>query len=250
MSFRDELERIVRLQAAEIEVRDLQAELDGLPAARDACQGRVRTAEAAVQGAEGDRDDSQKEHRRLEGELQEAEAQIVKYKEQEMLVKTNQQLWAIQDEMKTVGDRVSETEIAIIECLEAADTLAAAIGERSAQLVTAKAETAVEITKIDAHEKVLGEKLDLSRAEAQGLRADTDPELVNLYDRIAAVRAGIAVAEGIDGRCTACNVRLRPQVWVQVRNVSQAQQCDACKRIVFARDTLSLPSTVSVGDAG
>jgi predicted nucleic acid-binding Zn-ribbon protein len=250
MSFRDELERLVRLQAAELEVRDLQARLDGLPAAREACQGRVRTAEAAVKAAENDRDASQKEHRRLEGELQEAEAQVVKYKEQEMLVKTNQQLWAIQDEMKAVDDRIGRTEEAIIEELEAADTLAAAIGARNEELTSAKTETSAEISDIDDDEKEMAAKLDLGRGEVQELRGETDPELVSLYDRIAAVRGGVAIAEGVDGRCTACNVRLRPQVWVQVRNVSQAQQCDACKRIVFVRDTLSLPSSVSVGDAG
>ena len=248
MSFRDELERIVRLQASELEVRDLQAKLEGLPAARDDCQGRVRAAEAAVQAAEGDRDDSQKEHRRLEGELQEAEAQIVKYKEQEMLVKTNQQLWAIQDEMKTVGDKISNVELAIIEQLEAADTLVAAIGERKEELATAKAETAIEIAEIDAHERVLAGKVDVSRGEVETLRTETDPELVSLYDRIANVRAGIAVAEGVEGRCTACNVRLRPQIWVQVLNAAEPQQCDACKRIVFCRDTLSLPSSVGVAD--
>ena len=248
MSFRDELERIVRLQAAELEVRDLQAELEGLPAVRDDRQGRVRAAEAAVQAAEGDRADSQKEHRRLEGELQEAEAQIVKYKEQEMLVKTNQQLWAIQDEMKTVGDKIGDVEVAIIEQLEAADTLAAAIAARNEELAKAKAETAVAFAEIDAHEKVLAGKVEVSRGDVETLRAETDPELVSLYDRIANVRAGIAVAEGVEGRCTACNVRLRPQIWVQVLNVAGAQQCDACKRIVFARDTLSLPSSVSVGD--
>jgi len=249
MSFRDELERLVRLQAAEFEIRDLQAELEGLPAAREECEGRVRSAEAAVKAAEGESDESQTEHRRLEGDLQDAEAQIVKYKDQEMMVKTNQQLWAIQDEIKTVEDRISETEEAIIEQLEAADNFTAAIGQRNMELATATSETALEIKTIDAHEKVLAEKLELGRSEAQQLRGQTDPELVSLYDRIAAVRGGIAVAEGVDGRCTACNVRLRPQIWVQVRNASQPQQCDACKRIVFARDTLTLPSSVSVGDA-
>lgn len=250
MSFRDELARLVRLQATELQVRESQAELESLPAARDVSQGHVLEAEVVVKAAEADRDESHKKHRRLEGELQEAEAQIVKYKEQEMMVKTNKQLWAIQDEMKTVGDRVSAIEEAIIEELEAADRYVEVIGQRSEELVIAKAETSVELTAIDANEKELSEQLDLGRREAQELRGEIDPELVNLYDRIAAVRGGIAIAEGVEGRCTACNVRLRPQIWVQVRNAGQVQQCDACKRIVFARAALSLPSSVSVGDAG
>jgi len=148
-----------------------------------------------VKAAEADRDESHKKHRRLEGELQEAEAQIVKYKEQEMMVKTNKQLWAIQDEMKTVGDRVGAIEEAIIEELEAADRYVEVIGQRSEELVIAKAETSVELTAIDANEKELSEQLDLGRREAQELRGEIDPELVNLYDRIAAVRGGIAIAE-------------------------------------------------------
>jgi len=250
MSFRDELERLVRLQSTELQTRDLQAELDGLPAAREACRGRVLDAEVAVKGVEDDRDESHKEHRRLEGELQEAEAQIDKYREQEMQVKTNQQLWAIQDEIKTVQDRIGKTEEAIIEQLEAADALTAVISQRNEELAIANRETAVELAEIDADEKELAEKLQLGLGDEQVLRGETDPELVNLYDRIAAVRGGIAIAEGVEGRCTACNVRLRPQIWVQVRNVGEPQQCDACKRIVFARDTLSLPSSVGVSETG
>lgn len=250
MSFRDELARLVRLQATELQVRESQAELERLPAARDVSQGNLLEAEAVVKAAEADRDESHKKHRRLEGELQEAEAQIVKYKEQEMMVKTNKQLWAIQDEMKTVGDRIGAIEEAIIEELEAADRYVEVIGQRSEELVIARAETSAEMTAIDASEKELSEQLDLGRRETQELRGEIDPELVSLYDRIAAVRGGIAIAEGVEGRCTACNVRLRPQIWVQVRNAGQVQQCDACKRIVFARATLSLPSSVSVGDAG
>ncbi len=246
MSFRDDLERLVRLQAAELEVRDLQADLDGLPAAREACQGRVRAAEDAVQGAEDDRDESNKEHRRLEGKLQEAEAQIDKYREHEMQVKTNQQLWALQDEIKTVQDRIGRTEEAILEQLEAADTLTAAIGQRNEELVAAKAETAVETTEIDVHEKELAGQLEHGRGEVQQLRGEIAPDHLGLYERIAAVRGGVAIAEGIEGRCNACNVRLRPQIWVQVLNVGEPQQCDACKRIVFCRDTLTLPSSVSV----
>jgi hypothetical protein len=150
--------------------------------------------------------------------------------------------------MKTVGDKISNVELAIIEQLEAADTLVAAIGARNEELAKAKADTAVEIAEIDARERVLADKVDVSRGEVETLRSETDPELVSLYDRIANVRAGIAVAEGVEGRCTACNVRLRPQIWVQVLNAAEPQQCDACKRIVFSRDTLLLPSSVGVSD--
>jgi predicted nucleic acid-binding Zn-ribbon protein len=246
MSFRDELERLVRLQAAELQARDFQAQIDGLPAAREACQVRVHEAEAVVKSAEAARDQSQAEHRRLEGELKAAEAQIDKYREQEMQVKTNQQLWAIQDEIKTVQDRIGTIEEQIIERLEAADGFVVTIKDCQADLAVAKTDAAAEIAVIDARERELADSLASENADAAQIRSETAADVLALYDRIAAVRGGVGVAEGVDGRCMACNVRLRPQIWVSVLNLSEPQQCDACKRIVFARDTLTLPSTVQV----
>ncbi|NKB90281.1 MAG: hypothetical protein GKS06_18900 [Acidobacteria bacterium] len=246
MGFRDELERLVRLQATELQARDLQAQLGGLPAEREECQARVSAAEAGVADAEASRDAAQAEHRRLEGELQAAEAQVDKYREQEMQVRTNQQLWAIQDEIKTVQGKISKIEEQILELMEAADGLSDGIKAAQDVLGAAKAETATEIAAIDQREKELGDALAAETNAGNELRAETEPKLITLYDRVATVRGGIAVAEGIDGRCSACNVRLRPQIWVQVLNLVEPQQCDACKRIIFVRDSLSLPSTVSV----
>jgi predicted nucleic acid-binding Zn-ribbon protein len=250
MSFRDELERLVRLQAAEIQVRGYEARIDGLPAAREACQVRVHSAEDAVKAAEGDRDASQAEQRRREGELQAAEAQIDKYREQEMQVKTNQQLWAIQDEITTVQDRIGRIEGQILEQLEAADGLGEAIKQRQGELGVAKIETAAEVAVIDASERDLKDSLAAERTVVEQIRGETDPKPLKLYDRVASVRGGIAIAEGVEGRCMACNVRLRPQIWVQVLRAAEPQQCDACKRIVFVREALSLPSSVSVDALG
>ncbi len=110
--------------------------------------------------------------------------------------------------------------------------------------------TADEIATIDVEAKGVEEEAAEARAEVERLRAEVSPDVLGLYDRLAKVRQGVAVAEGEGGRCLACNVRLRPQVWVGVLNMSEPVQCDACKRIVFARESLGLPSDlrVSPGD--
>jgi predicted nucleic acid-binding Zn-ribbon protein len=250
MNFRDDLERLAHLQAAELQVREMDRRLAAYPEAKDACQRRVRDAEAAVKNAETERDDSQKEHRRLETELQGAETQISKYREQELDVKTNEQLWALQAEISGQQDKVSKIEEQILEELERADTLAAAIDERKAELAEATRVTADEIATIDSEAKGVESEVADVRAEVERLRAEISPDALSLYDRLATVRQGVAVAEGVDGRCLACNVRLRPQVWVGVLNMNEPVQCDACKRIVFARESLGLPSDlrVSPGD--
>ena len=57
--------------------------------------------------------------------------------------------------------------------------------------------------------------------------------------RAGAVRArrarpqGLAVAEARDGLCTVCHVRLRPQIFNEVRRNDSIIQCDSCTRILY-----------------
>jgi hypothetical protein len=60
----------------------------------------------------------------------------------------------------------------------------------------------------------------------------TDPVL-KLYERIRSYRAGPAVAAVSDGLCTACNVRLRPQVYNEIRANDQVLTCENCSRIIY-----------------
>jgi hypothetical protein len=44
---------------------------------------------------------------------------------------------------------------------------------------------------------------------------------------------GTGVAEARDGICQTCHVKLRVQVWVEVRKNDQVIQCEHCGRILF-----------------
>ena len=41
------------------------------------------------------------------------------------------------------------------------------------------------------------------------------------------------MAEARDGMCQACHVKMRPQVWVELRQNDQIFRCDACNRILY-----------------
>ena len=56
--------------------------------------------------------------------------------------------------------------------------------------------------------------------------------VVETFERIAKVR-GTAVARAEGERCTVCQVRLRPAVFVNVLKNDQIVQCDSCQRILY-----------------
>ncbi len=62
-----------------------------------------------------------------------------------------------------------------------------------------------------------------------------------MYDRIAKAK-GTAVSEGINQKCTACQMMLRPQKWNDLRdrdNDAVITTCESCGRMLYydpARD--------------
>ena len=77
----------------------------------------------------------------------------------------------------------------------------------------------------------------MSATTLQGRRKEVAAALtagvLELYERIRVARPGVAVAEVRDGLCMACNVRLRPQRYNEVRSSDALMTCDNCNRILY-----------------
>ncbi len=234
------------LQDAELRLGQIEAELATLPAERSARQQRIAEAKAIIEAAEAERDESLKRHRALEGELQDVEAKVDKFRETEMLVKTNTQLWAVQAEISQAQKAGGRIETKILEEMERADQMESDIGQRVTDLDEAERVTRSEIEDIDKRQAELEVDRDGLLKDVEELRSTLDAALHALYERVKARRHGVAIGEASEGTCMACNVRLRPQLWLEVLNMEAPVQCDNCQRILFARDALELPSSIKV----
>src|SRR3989442_1212255 len=84
-----------------------------------------------------------------------------------------------------------------------------------------------------AHAKALRTSLEKIRTERAELVGSIDPQVLATYDLVSRRRNGIAVAQALDGICTICHVRLRPQVINNIRRNDSIIQCDSCQRILY-----------------
>ena len=54
------------------------------------------------------------------------------------------------------------------------------------------------------------------------------PQALKLFEHVSKQRKGLAVAEARDGSCTVCHVRMRPQMFNEVRRGENLIQCESC----------------------
>jgi hypothetical protein len=63
--------------------------------------------------------------------------------------------------------------------------------------------------------------------------AQITPKVLTEYERIRKGRAGVAIAEAVNGRCSKCNIALRPQFLQELRRGDAIMICESCKRMLY-----------------
>jgi uncharacterized protein len=228
-----DLERLIQLQDIESRAAIAHkaiAEAPGRIAALDALLQSATTALAAAKQALAD---NQSQRRSIDKDLIADQQRLDKYKDQIMAVKTNEQLHAMQHQMKSVEDDIGKQEERVLVNMMAADEINAGIKKAEAALKAAQSKVAAERAAIESEAKANQATVaECAAARAKIVAAMDNKGAVETFERIAKVR-GTAVARAEGERCTICQVRLRPAVFAEVRRNESLTQCDSCNRILY-----------------
>ena len=139
----------------------------------------------------------------------------------------------MQKEIAVAEHDVRAHEDRLLEHMEQAETLAMDLKAAESGLKAEQAEVAREQKLLDEERGRLDEEIARLKAARSELVAQLSRDALLLFERIAHGRKGIAIAEAKDGLCTVCHVRLRPQVFNDVRRNDTLTQCESCTRILY-----------------
>lgn len=228
-----DLGRLIRLQQLETTADDARRKISNHPQRLQTLEERLTAAREALAGVKTRLADAQNRRRTEEKEVSTIQARLTKYKDQLLEVKTNREYQAMLHEIETAQTDIRTREDRILESMLEGDEFGAEVKQSEAGLKGVEKKVAAERQIIE--EEVGALQVEMDRAgEARGkLAAEIDRQILVIYEQVAKNRRGIAVAEARDYTCTICSVRLRPQVFNEVRRNDAIIQCDSCRRILY-----------------
>jgi len=229
-----DLEHLIELQNLESAIEESRRRIAAHPQRIADAEARLAHAKEAVDAAKQRLKASQEARREAEKEAAVYQSRLSKFKDQLSAVKTNKEYQAMQHEIETATKELGSVEETVIERMVEADALTADVKKTEQAL-------AAEQKNIDAEKKTLTEELATVEAALEEATAKKDtlitslaPPLVALFEQVSRARKGVAIALATrDGLCSACHVRLRPQVFQEVRRNDQIIQCASCNRILY-----------------
>jgi len=228
-----DLERLIQLQDVESRAAIANKAIAEAPGRIAALDALLQSATTALAAAKQSLAENQSQRRSIDKDLIADQQRLEKYKDQIMAVKTNEQLHAMQHQMKAVEDDIGRQEERVLVNMMAADEINASIKKAEAALKAAQAKMASERAAIESETKQHQATLAECAAGREKIVGSMDNKgAIETFQRIAKVR-GTAVARAEGERCTICQVRLRPAVFAEVRKNESLVQCDSCNRILY-----------------
>lgn len=228
-----ELERLIKLQDVETRAAEAQRRIADAPAQIAALDAKLNASREGVAAAKQAIVDNQTRRRSLDNDLASAQQRLSKYKEQLMAVKTNDEYHAMQHQIAAMEAEVSRVEEQILINMVNADEFAATL--KTAEATLKKDETTVATERAAIETEIADKRTVLAQSNQD--RSAVVPEMgagaLELFERVRKARQGIAVAQAINGQCSMCHVRLRPQVYNMIIKNEQIIQCDHCQRILY-----------------
>ena len=228
-----ELERLIRLQDIETRVAEARKRIAEAPGEIAALDARLTASRDAVAAAREAATHNQTARRTLDRDLLAAQQRLSKYKEQLMEVKTNAEYHAMQHQLSAASAEVGKVEEHIIANMLDADEVNARLKAAEAALKTDENGLAKERAAIQADVRDRQRVLDESVDERRAVVPEISRSHLEMFERVLKARQGIAVAKAIDGHCSICHVRLRPQVYNTILRNEAIVQCDHCQRILY-----------------
>lgn len=228
-----ELDRLVRLQQLDNSVTASCQAIDTFPAKSDALNARIEQRASALGNVEHRLTDHKTARRELEKDVAQVQMRLTQFKEQLLKVKTNKEYQALQEEIANAETEVQRLEDQILERMLKGDELNAEMTAAKQAVESERQAVSTERNALEKERDNLQAKVDQHLFDRNSLVAEISVQTMALFDTLSHGRKGVALCEARNGRCSVCQVRLRPQLYNELRRNTALLQCESCQRILY-----------------
>lgn len=235
----DQIETLKQLQALDGEIYRLRKQEQDKPRELEQIMAEVAAQDAKVKAAEARATALQMSQKGKEGELQSREANIKKLQGQLFQLKTNREYTTMQHEINATKADNSVLEEEILKLFDAIDQAKQERQAEQQRLAKEQERLKTEQARIERELAEIRERVARLERDRQSLVPAVPPQALRVYERVLAVREGIALVPLLDNACGGCHRRMPPQVVNEVYLKAKLVTCENCSRILYFDDARS-----------
>lgn len=231
---KDELEKLVELQKTDTNIRRLKKSIETADQRRASIEQEFEQHAFEIREIQNRAETAKKERARMEAEIAETKSHLERADRNLKNAQDQKQYETAMRDADVLHKKIAGLETEVLEKMTTVEEVEKVLSERAEEIASLEGNREKALAEFEA--ELAGNKKELASETAKRAKVfDTLPKnLANIYDRLATrSRDGIAVAEVKNSSCSACFMKLRPQVLVEIKMGNQIITCESCTRILY-----------------
>lgn len=230
-----ELSQLISLQDTDLEIRRLNEEIAALPSRQEQIERQFADANREFLDLQAEFDGAQTKRRDLESSLDAEQQKHIKFKEDLMKSSNEREYTTALREIDATKKTISSYETEILKLMEQIEKLEALVNERTPEIAARRLAVDKDLAEIVVSAEVAKQKLAENHTARQQLFDTLGAEAKSTYQRLSRMRNGVVLAEARDYSCLACRMKIRPQVFNDIKRAEMIITCESCARILYFR---------------
>lgn len=228
-----DLTPLIQLHYLDLQIAVLNSKISGMPGQIQDLDRKLDRYRKNLQESKDLIAQNLKKRKDLEGDVNLIETKRTRYKEQLDGVKTNKEYTALQHEIEGVGQAIRQIEDQILTHMEEAEQIKARQDEAQSALDREEKVILEDKKVVERQVEQLRSELEQLQSQRQKWIVQVSEEVMEVYDRVSRSRKGVAMAEAKNAMCMECHMRIRPQLFQEIKRNDSIITCESCNRILF-----------------
>jgi hypothetical protein len=229
-----ELDKLIELQTTDTNLRKLKKSLETATERRAEIEQEFEQHAFSIREIQNKRDTLQAKRADLEKQIAENKTYLERADRNLKHAQNQKEYETAMRETDALQKQITAFETTIVEILEEVEGVEKELEERAEEIASLDGKRDAALAEFDKSMSGDKKEFDKETAHRATAFATLPARLASIYDRLSQrSRDGIAVAEVVNGSCSACNIQLRPQVQLNVKQGQEIITCENCTRIMY-----------------
>lgn len=229
-----ELDKLIELQKTDTNLRRLKQLLETAETRRAEIEQEFEEHAFSIREIQTRRDDLNAKRVDLEKQIADNRTYLERAERNLKHAQNSKEYETAMRETDALQKQITAFETQIVETMESLESVEKELEERADEINTLDTKRDAALKEFDKTIAVDKAEFDKETAHRKTAFETLPANLASVYDRLAQrSRDGIAVAEVVNGACSACYMHLRPQVQVNVKKGDEIIVCENCSRIMY-----------------
>ncbi|MBI2082056.1 MAG: hypothetical protein HYT76_00665 [Deltaproteobacteria bacterium] len=228
----DQLQQLYDLSQIDREITKIRSKIGDAPKRREELTHQLEAAEVQMTEKKARTAVLEKEKIGIESEVQFSRDRLMAFESKVNQIKTNKEYQAALKEIAETKNAQKQMEDRVLKLTAELEEIQKDLNEKQQAYELEKQKAEEELKSLAEQETQVAQETHDFEEKRKGMLARLDAGLRAKYEKIQTSR-GAAIALVVNGTCQQCNMRIAPQLLIEVQRFTAIHSCPSCYRILY-----------------